>query len=84
MKKLALVFIFMLATSSLVNASSNVMASDYVDCDAYADVTQGIALMNGWSYGDSLSIWADAYSSCVSYNMANLVEVEEFEDDDWD
>lgn len=77
---LALVLIFALGTAA--NASSHNYSSEPVDCDNYANVTQAIALMNGWSYEDSLIIWANAYSSCVRLNMENLVEIEEF-DDDW-
>lgn len=68
-----LVFVFF--TGTLANANSNTF-QDYADCDEFAEVSQGIALLNGSSYEDSLNVFIGAYDACVEYNISILVEVD--------
>jgi hypothetical protein len=79
MKKVILGMVFVFATGTMMNANT-IISNDSVDCDSYATVTQGIVLMAGISYEDSLRVFDNAYSACVSYNIADLVEIEEPEE----
>lgn len=83
MKKVIFALVFVFFTGTFVNASSNTLEDNYVDCDEYASVTQGISLLAGFSYEESLNVFINAYDACVGYNLANLVEIEE-EEIDWD
>ena len=83
MKKIILSLVFVFTMGTMVNANSKNATAFSLDCHEYADITQGISLLAGFSYGDSLSIWANAYSACVGYNMSSLVEIEEDELIDW-
>jgi len=72
--------VMVFATSSLVNANSSV-EDEYLNmnCHNFAEIAQGMAMMNGFSYGASLSIWEAAYDGCIFYQIDNLVELEEEE-----
>ncbi len=75
-----MLFVIAVGNGKMFSISKNVDNNSSMDCSEYADITQGIVMLTGISFEESLTAWINAYDACIGYQIENLVEVEEEEE----